>query len=105
MKRFIKISVLASSLYVSAVSFAHAVTVDTSIFRVGNATSTSISGYIVSLYNIGLALGGILAAGMITIGAIYRITSAGSPDRVHEGNDMIIQALWAWRFSLAHGLF
>lgn len=95
MKRFVKTILFLMAFYVLAAPVVNAaVTVDTSIFRPGAAASTDIAGYIRSLYNIGLVIGGILAVGMIVIGAIFRIASAGSPDRIREGNDMIISALW-----------
>lgn len=53
-----------------------------------------ISAYLVRLYSFGLGISGILAVGMIVVGAIYRSISGGSPDKISEGNDMIKSALW-----------
>jgi hypothetical protein len=49
--------------------------------------------YILRLYQFALAIGGILAAGMIVVGAIY-ISVSGAIDKQAEGRDMIIQAIW-----------
>jgi hypothetical protein len=89
-----KTIIFLAMICVIAAPFAEAVTVDTSIFQAGTAASMDIVGYIKSLYNAGLAIGGIFAVGMIVIGAIFRITSAGSPDKIREGNEMIVSALW-----------
>ena len=56
--------------------------------------NVAIQGYLVRLYSFGLGISGILAVGMIIVGAIYRSISGGSPDKISEGNDMIKSAIW-----------
>jgi hypothetical protein len=98
MKHMIKTILIVLALFALAAPATNAaLSVDTSIFRPGAGSSMGGNGialYLQQLYNAGLIIGGVLAVGMIVIGAIYRITSAGSPDRIREGNDMIISALW-----------
>lgn len=60
----------------------------------GRASPTDFGGFIIRLYQFAVGAAGILALGMIVIGAIFRATSAGKPDRIQEGNNMISSALW-----------
>jgi hypothetical protein len=53
----------------------------------------ALPNYIKTLYQFSLGVAGVLAAGMIAAGAIYRAISAGSPDKINEANDMITSAL------------
>lgn len=86
---------LAITLFLFSAPFVYAAVVKSALFEPGGITSnTSFVGYIQTLYNAAFAIAGILALGMIVIGAIYRITSGGSPDRIREGTDYITSALW-----------
>jgi len=56
------------------------------------ATST-IAGYIGTIYRFAIGISGILAVGMIVAGGIY-ISVSGAVDKQAEGKDMIISAVW-----------
>ncbi len=58
------------------------------------SNTSNIPQYIVRFYQFGVGIAGILAVGMIVVGAIYRTISAGSQDKIREGNDMIKNAIW-----------
>lgn len=58
------------------------------------SSTISIPQYIVRFYQFGVGIAGILAVGMIVVGAIYRTISGGSQDKIREGNDMIKNAIW-----------
>ena len=55
--------------------------------------STSIPNYIIRFYQFGVGIAGILAVGMIVVGAIT-ISLSGAIDKQKEGKDMIKSAIW-----------
>lgn len=50
--------------------------------------------YIARLYQIALAVAGVLAVGIIVVGSLFYTFAGGSTDRQREGKEMIISALW-----------
>ncbi len=54
---------------------------------------TSIPNYILRFYQFGVGIAGILAVGMIVVGAIT-ISLSGAIDKQKEGKDMIKNAIW-----------
>ena len=55
---------------------------------------SDITTYLNTFYQFSLWIGGALALGMIVAGGVMRIVSAGSPDKIHEANDMITSAIF-----------
>jgi len=91
MKFFIltSIIILISIIFIVRV---FAADINTSFLQPGGG-GTNISAYIENLYKLALGIAGILAVGMIVVGAIY-ISVSGAIDKQAEGRDMIIQAIW-----------
>lgn len=58
-----------------------------------NASGDNPVGLIADFYELALALSGVLALGMIIYAGILRVTSANSPSKVSESNDIIFNAL------------
>lgn len=56
-------------------------------------SETSIPNYILRFYQFGVGIAGILAVGMIVVGAIT-ISLSGAIDKQKEGKDMIKNAIW-----------
>ncbi|HXF44232.1 MAG TPA: pilin [Candidatus Paceibacterota bacterium] len=56
--------------------------------------SGSIASYIKRIYMFSVGIAGVLAVGMIVVGAIMISVSAGNPDKQREGRDYITSALW-----------
>lgn len=50
--------------------------------------------YIARIYQIALAIAGVLAVGIIVTGSLFYTFAGGSTDRQREGKDMITSALW-----------
>lgn len=69
------------------------ITVDTSIFT-ASSSATSIQDFISKFYELGLGIAGIIAVGMIVVGAIYYTISGASPQKKGEAKDIIFSALW-----------
>lgn len=57
-------------------------------------SASPLLAYIARLYQIALAVSGILAVGMIVAGSLYYTFAGGSTDREREGKEMITSALW-----------
>ncbi len=55
---------------------------------------SDITTYLDTFYKFSLWIGGALALGMIVAGGVMRIISSGSPDKIHEANDMITSAIF-----------
>ncbi len=56
--------------------------------------SSSIPNYIIRFYRFGVGIAGVLAVGMITFGAVYRIINAGNASKQQEGTEMMTSAIW-----------
>ncbi|MBI5732903.1 TrbC/VirB2 family protein [Candidatus Jorgensenbacteria bacterium] len=91
-KTFIKVFSVAVLVLIPTIALAQF----TPTFRLpgSSAGTSSIQAYIVSFYQFGVAIAGILAVGMIIVGGIFYSISGASPDRQSEAKDMISSALW-----------
>lgn len=54
------------------------------------ATSVGAVGWVVSF---AVGIGGVIATGFVIAGAIMMLTSAGEPNKIKEGQEMIVNAL------------
>lgn len=96
LSRFKNLSLCAIGAAIFGPFVAHAqteITIDTSILQ-ASSTATSIQDFISRFYEIGLGISGIIAVGMIVVGAIYYTISGASPQKKGEAKDIIFSAIW-----------
>ncbi len=72
---------------------AQTITIDTK-FLTPDTNATSVPEFIARFYELGLGIAGIVAVGMIVVGAIFYTISGASPQKKGEAKDIIFSALW-----------
>jgi hypothetical protein len=91
-----KIFIAASATLTSFSLFrvAHGVDISMSIPGTNvNSTSSSIGGFIANFYQFALAIGGVLAFGVIVYGGVKYMTSSGNPSGQGDAKEWIEAAL------------
>jgi RsiW-degrading membrane proteinase PrsW (M82 family) len=91
--KFVLLSLCVFALSAPAVFAAETITIDTQ-FLTPDTNATSVPEFIARFYELGLGIAGIIAVGMIVVGAIFYTISGASPQKKGEAKDIIFSALW-----------
>lgn len=91
--RFIVLFACVAALFAPAVFAQTPITIDTT-FLTPDTNASSVPQFISKFYELGLGIAGIIAVGMIVVGAIFYTISGASPQKKGEAKDIIFSAIW-----------
>lgn len=91
--KFIVLFACVAVFFTPAVFAQTPITIDTT-FLTPDTNASSVPQFISKFYELGLGIAGIIAVGMIVVGAIFYTISGASPQKKGEAKDIIFSAIW-----------